>query len=78
VLNQQIGSGIMSVTYLLFLLLSLLPLFIELGLIIFLIKNRREIVNLLKDLFSNKGVMRQQKRRNLLFQIIGLLLALVH
>jgi hypothetical protein len=77
VLNQQIGSGIMSVTYLLFLLLSLLPLFIELGLIIFLIKNRREIVNLLKDLFSNKGVMRQQKRRNLLFQIIGLLLALM-
>lgn len=77
VVNQQIGSSIMNVAYLLFLLLSLLPLFIELGLIIFLIRNRREIVNLIKDLLSSKGKGPQQKRRNLLVQIIAWSLALV-
>jgi len=77
VVSQQISSSIMDIAYLLFLLLSLLPLFIELGLIIFLIKNRREIVNLIKDLLSNKGKAPQQKRRNLLVQIIAWSLALV-
>ncbi len=75
-LNQEAGSYMVNLVYLLFLLLSLAPLLIELGLIVFLVKNRREIVNLMKDLWNNKGRKLQHKRQNLLVQIIAWLLAL--
>lgn len=74
-LSQQLSSNIIIITNALFLFISFLPLFIEIGLILFLIKNRREITELIRNLKNGERVS-QKKRSNLLMQILAWILVL--
>ncbi|MEM3832628.1 MAG: DUF4129 domain-containing protein [Thermoprotei archaeon] len=64
------SSNLVIIINVLFLFFSFLPLVIELGLILFLIKNRREIIELMRN-WKSDGMRSQKKQRNLLMQILA-------
>ncbi len=75
-INAFLTSNLAIIINMLFLFLSFLPLVIELGLILFLIKNRHEVIELIRNWKSNNGRNLQRKQRNLLIQILAWILVI--